>query len=932
MASQTAIRLASQRQPEHKSSRTTVVDFGPSKSPTLCSFSPEEVLSAESLTGTVSFDPALAVCGVPDTACRRTLVGAYTLQNIADLLAAQGLSVRRVKFRSHFRFGNAGTLVSEQIAIFPARIGSKVVCIKAAVLEGRGRDTPLLLSTELLRKLGAVMDMDHDRVYFRHLEETISLWETQRGHYGIPMFQDVDSALHRQGHPHDIAEECLEVGVEAKVKVREYDMDMLEADPERENAAVSNQTLIVSNDSPFSGKHGQSSEDHPSTCGTGVPGCGDGDVQRSVGGGHRRGRDHAGQANGQGRRRDGPGGHGMPRDDTGQVQEQVGSVRHLRERQELHRLGTRPRQGGEHGGWHDEAAHLRRAQRCSQVQPGGPRDRESAGEGEPADSSNKPGDGQQGFKNFSNEKANAAESRQAGRRRDGRGEAECAGRVASSSGFRPDHREVGCDGGHAVAEVDAQKESDLQSNPAGHSQAQHYDQCGDDRQLRPNRKTRRKLMRAWQECCSCEVRSSPWNPEDTTMRSVFQVSLGRADSSVPQGDVAEVFSMPRVVPLAEKKGLQGVRSYDIGSGWDFLRADHRKQCVEEIRQCKPRVLMVSPPCTAYSVWQRLNAARWGEMSQRSKVEAQTLLLFGIQLCELQHSMGNYFIFEHPRNASSWQDPAWRNILMHDQVVDVFCDQCMFGLKDPCNHKRYKRPTCLRTNCPHVQSLLACQCDGKHAHQVIEGQVKVAGKWQDRSKVAQVYPKAMVEKLVCCVRKAVKEKETEVIKNEGVVRQEQVFVRAPETEEVVLMSEQASERETERASERASERGRVSERASEQASERASEHASEQASEDVATSERGEGRTEKCVKEVFASERLQGQSEKEKDLIEGVRRCHVNLGHPSRERFLHMLRSASASDAALKIAKNLQCTVCDAKTGPPSKPVTKARRADSLIPR
>ena len=45
------------------------------------------------------------------------------------------------------------------------------------------------------------------------------------------MFQDVSIALHRQGQPHDIAEGSLEIGVEAKVNVREYDMDMLEADP-----------------------------------------------------------------------------------------------------------------------------------------------------------------------------------------------------------------------------------------------------------------------------------------------------------------------------------------------------------------------------------------------------------------------------------------------------------------------------------------------------------------------------------------------------------------------------------------------------------------------------------------------------------------------------------------------------------------------------
>ena len=47
-----------------------------------------QVLSAEQ---NFVDDPNLAICGVPDTACRRTLVGAYTLGSIETVLAKQGL-------------------------------------------------------------------------------------------------------------------------------------------------------------------------------------------------------------------------------------------------------------------------------------------------------------------------------------------------------------------------------------------------------------------------------------------------------------------------------------------------------------------------------------------------------------------------------------------------------------------------------------------------------------------------------------------------------------------------------------------------------------------------------------------------------------------------------------------------------------------------
>ena len=62
-------------------------------------------------------------------------------------------------------------------------------------------------------------------------------------------------------------------------------------------------------------------------------------------------------------------------------------------------------------------------------------------------------------------------------------------------------------------------------------------------------------------------------------------------------------------------------------------------------------------------------------------------------------------------------------------------------------------------------------------------------------------------------------------------------------------------------------------------------------------------------EVLSSEKLQETDQKK--LLESVRRCHVNLGHPSpsREQFLHMLRSAGASANALQLAKGLKCMQC-----------------------
>lgn len=93
-------------------------------------------------------DQTLIECGVPDTACRRTLVGEETLAGIEDHLRGKGLKVRRARVSSEFRFGNNGTLESHEVALLPAEIAGKRLVIRAAILPNQGRTTPLLLSKE----------------------------------------------------------------------------------------------------------------------------------------------------------------------------------------------------------------------------------------------------------------------------------------------------------------------------------------------------------------------------------------------------------------------------------------------------------------------------------------------------------------------------------------------------------------------------------------------------------------------------------------------------------------------------------------------------------------------------------------------------------------------------------------------------------------
>ena len=303
-------------------------------------------------------------------------------------------------------------------------------------------------------------------------------------------------------------------------------------------------------------------------------------------------------------------------------------------------------------------------------------------------------------------------------------------------------------------------------------------------------------------------------------------------------DFQEIFSVPRIAPVATQKGLKCGDSLDLRNGWNFLDSDHRKQCRDLIMKHKPRVLAVTPPCGPFSSLQRISQNKGDPLLKRKKhYEGCVLLQFAMELCELQASLGGIFIFEHPLYADSWKHECVQKVHDLPNVHAVVLDQCCFGLQDPWSQKPFKKPTKLLTNSQKA-GFLGQRCKGQHQHQHIEGQTWLGGKWINRSLCAQVYPKKLVEGLVKLISMEVKQTQ----------------------------------------------------------------------------------------QEVFAAETLKFE-QPNIDLQAAVMRCHVNLGHPSRERFLHMLRSANASEKTIECAKQLKCSTCSAKRLQESHAVSKHKRAE-----
>ena len=204
-------------------------------------------------------------------------------------------------------------------------------------------------------------------------------------------------------------------------------------------------------------------------------------------------------------------------------------------------------------------------------------------------------------------------------------------------------------------------------------------------------------------------------------------------------DIAEVFSRPRVTEAAKKFGLSVGEAIDIATGWDLSRKRDRRRCLKWIRQNKPQVIMISPPCTAFCRLQGLS--KWSANKERTLWTGVQFLKFAAAVAKEQVREERHFLFEHPASATSWSRPEMRSLRRLPGVVQVVGDLCMFGLttRSATGQARpAKKRTKFMTNIPEVTKELGVRCDGRHEHQAL-----ISG----RARKAEVYPQELC-KAIC----------------------------------------------------------------------------------------------------------------------------------------------------------------------------------------
>lgn len=212
---------------------------------------------------------------------------------------------------------------------------------------------------------------------------------------------------------------------------------------------------------------------------------------------------------------------------------------------------------------------------------------------------------------------------------------------------------------------------------------------------------------------------------------------------VDHDDAMEIFSPPRVANKVQELGLRCSISADLETGWDLGMHYMRQSLVAHVKAFKPRVMILSPPCTFFSC---VMASNWYRMEKLSRenafLQALQFLEFCCLLMDMQISDGRHVIFEHPWRAMSWQHPAIIALSKRDGMKKIRFDMCMFGMVSPVEKVPLQKPTVFMTTLGTlVPKLDKMTCRGAHSrHKTIEGMegnIKLS-RW------AQRYPDLLCE--------------------------------------------------------------------------------------------------------------------------------------------------------------------------------------------
>jgi len=223
-------------------------------------------------------------------------------------------------------------------------------------------------------------------------------------------------------------------------------------------------------------------------------------------------------------------------------------------------------------------------------------------------------------------------------------------------------------------------------------------------------------------------------------------------------DLLEVFCGPhsQLTSQCQQMGHRAMR-FGLAEG-DLQTSEGQRLLFKVLVEHRPKHAWFSPKCGPWSGWSNLNGSKsikaWDEL-QNNRLQHLDQIAVGIVLMRYQRGQRNHFHWEQPQNSQMFRLPYMQEVRQVLLALDV--DLCTAGdLRDPETQNHMRKALTIMTSSPSLcQELEGLKCRGLHPHQQIEGSCKVAGKSVLRTAFTENYPRKFARRLaksLCRFRK------------------------------------------------------------------------------------------------------------------------------------------------------------------------------------
>ena len=266
---------------------------------------------------------------------------------------------------------------------------------------------------------------------------------------------------------------------------------------------------------------------------------------------------------------------------------------------------------------------------------------------------------------------------------------------------------------------------------------------------------------------SCAERQRFWKLVHKYEKELMSMAAETKTSTISQKrlDVLEVFCGPNS-QLTKQCNNLGYNAERLGyAQCDLQNSEGRTMLFKSLLQKRPENVWFSPACGPWSGWSTLNGSRsveaWDEL-QESRMKHLEQIALGVVLLRYQRSQGRHFHWEQSQASLMFKLPYLNEVHHYTKAVDF--DMCQAGnLQDPESGKFIKKGmTILSTSQRVLNSLKNKKCHGNHDHQVIEGSVKVGLNRMNRSTFSEAYPRKFARDLAKVPCKAVFPRERPIL--------------------------------------------------------------------------------------------------------------------------------------------------------------------------